>query len=183
MNLNRRLLVLTLAGTLSLGLLSACGGGNTPAPETTPSAIPSPQATAAPTASPDLPEEGLDYPFSDVDASSWYGPAVYWARANGIVTGTSDTTFTPDRPVTRQEMAAILHRYAEFAGYDVSASADLSGYTDAGDIAGYAQTAMAWANGVGLVTGTSDTTLSPTGSAVRGQVATILMRFLEHVAV
>ena len=57
---------------------------------------------------------------------------VYWARANGIVTGTSDTTFTPDRPVTRQEMAAILHRYAEFAGYDVSASADLSGYTDAG---------------------------------------------------
>lgn len=133
--------------------------------------------------SPDLPEEGLDYPFSDVDASSWYGPAVYWARANGIVTGTSDTTFTPDRPVTRQEMAAILHRYAEFAGYDVSASADLSGYTDAGDIAGYAQTAMAWANGAGLVTGTSDTTLSPTGSAVRGQVATILMRFLEHVAV
>ena len=133
--------------------------------------------------SPDLPEEGLDYPFSDVDASSWYGPAVYWARANGIVTGTSDTTFTPDRPVTRQEMAAILHRYAEFAGYDVSASADLSGYTDAGDIAGYAQTAMAWANGAGLVTGTSDTTLSPTGSAVRGQVATILMRFVEHVAV
>ena len=52
-----------------------------------------------------------------------------------------------------------------------------------GDIAGYAQTAMAWANGTGLVTGTSDTTLSPTGSAVRGQVATILMRFLEHVAV
>ena len=74
-------------------------------------------------------------------------------------------------------------RYAEAKGYDVSASADLSGYTDAGDIAGYAQTAMAWANGAGLVTGTSDTTLSPTGSAVRGQVATILMRFLEHVAV
>lgn len=62
MNLNRRLLVLTLAGTLSLGLLSACGGGNTPAPETTPSAIPSPQATAAPTASPDLPEESPEEP-------------------------------------------------------------------------------------------------------------------------
>ena len=81
---------------------------------------------------------------------SWYGPAVYWARANGIVTGTSDTTFTPDRPVTRQEMAAILHRYAEFAGYDVSASADLSGYTDAGDIAGYAQTAMVGPTAPGL---------------------------------
>lgn len=102
---------------------------------------------------------------------------------NGIVTGTSDTTFTPDRPVTRQEMAGILHRYAEFADYDVSASADLSGYTDARghrwvcpDRYGLGQRRRAchWH---------FRHTLSPTGSAVRGQVATILMRFLEHVAV
>ena len=121
--------------------------------------------------------------FVDVPADAWYASAVRWAEEKGIAQGVGASYFAPTQAVTRQEMAAILHRYAEFAGYDVSASADLSGYTDAGDIAGYAQTAMAWANGAGLVTGTSDTTLSPTGSAVRGQVATILMRFLEHVAV
>ena len=126
--------------------------------------------------------DNLDYPFSDVAADSWYGSAVYWAREHGIVTGVSETTFAPDKVLTREQMAAILYRYAQYKEYDVTASADLSGYTDAGEIMTYAQPAMAWANAAGLIGGTSATTLSPAGSAVRGQVATILMRFMENVA-
>ena len=115
-------------------------------------------------------------------ADSWYGSAVYWAREHGIVTGVSETTFAPNEVLTREQMAAMLHRYAQYKEYDVTASADLSGYTDAGEILTYAQPAMAWANAAGLIGGTSATTLSPAGSAVRGQVATLLMRFMENVA-
>ena len=131
---------------------------------------------------PALPDTALDYPFSDVAADSWYGAAVYWARANGIVNGVSDTAFAPNQALTREQMAAMLHRYAEYKDADLSASADLSGYTDAGQIAPYAQTAMAWSNGTGLITGTSDTTLSPKGSATRAQVATILQRMSDLFA-
>lgn len=131
---------------------------------------------------PALPDTALDYPFSDVAADSWYGTAVYWARANGIVNGVSDTAFAPNQALTREQMAAILYRYAEYKGADLSASADLSGYTDAGQIATYAQAAMAWSNGTGLITGTSDTTLSPRGTATRAQVATILQRMSDLFA-
>ena len=79
-------------------------------------------------------------------------------------------------------MAAILYRYAQYKGYDVTASGDLSGYTDAGAIRPYAEAAMAWANGAGLITGVSDTTLQPRGNSTRAQVATILMRFCQKVA-
>ena len=131
---------------------------------------------------PALPDTALDYPFSDVAADSWYGTAVYWARANGIVNGVSDTAFAPNQALTREQMAAILHRYAQYKQADLSASADLSGYTDAGQIANYAQTAMAWTNGTGLITGTSATTLSPKGTATRAQVATILQRMSDLFA-
>ena len=79
-------------------------------------------------------------------------------------------------------MAAILYRYAQFKGYDVSAKADLSTYIDAADVSAYATDAMAWASQTGLITGTSATTLSPAGQATRAQVATILMRFCENIA-
>ena len=120
--------------------------------------------------------------FDDVDEDQWYTEAVAWAAANGIVNGVSDTTFAPDDPVTREQMAAILYRYAQYKGYDVTASGDLSGYTDAGAIRPYAEAAMAWANGAGLITGVSDTTLQPRGNSTRAQVATILMRFCQKVA-
>ena len=126
--------------------------------------------------------DNLDHPFSDVAADSWYGQAVYWARENGIVKGVSDTAFGPDQALTREQMAAMLHRYAQYKQADLSASADLSGYTDAGQIANYAQAAMAWTNGTGLITGTSDTTLSPKGTATRAQVATILLRMSDLFA-
>ena len=123
-----------------------------------------------------------DDPFSDVAADSWYGQAVYWAREKGIVKGVSDTAFGPDQALTREQMAAMLHRYAQYKQADLSASADLSGYTDAGQIANYAQAAMAWTNGTGLITGTSATTLSPKGTATRAQVATILQRMSDLFA-
>ena len=120
--------------------------------------------------------------FDDVDASMYYADAIAWANANGIVTGYDDTTFGPNDAITREQMAAILYRYAQYKGYRTTASADLSGYVDAGDVSAYALPALQWANAEGLVTGTSSNTLTPDGSAVRAQVATIFMRFMEGVA-
>ena len=119
--------------------------------------------------------------FTDVENGAWYADAVVWAAANDIVNGTSATTFAPNSPITREQMAAILYRYAAYKGYDVSQKADLSGYTDAASISGYAKDALAWANAQKLITGVTDTTLNPQGSATRAQVATILMRLCETV--
>ena len=120
--------------------------------------------------------------FTDVADGMYYADAIDWAAANGIVNGVSETRFAPNDPITREQMAAILYRYAQFKGYDVTASADLSAFTDAAQISAYAATAMQWANGAGLITGVTSTTLNPQGSATRAQVATILMRFCEDIA-
>ena len=132
--------------------------------------------------SPDLSNENLGYPYADVDANAYYADAVYWARQNGIVSGMSAEQFAPNNAITREQMAAILYRYAQFKGYDVSAKADLSVYTDAAQVSTYATDAMAWANGAQLIAGTSQATLTPAGNATRAQVATILMRFCENIA-
>ena len=107
---------------------------------------------------------------------------VAWASANGIVTGYSNGSFGPDDTITREQMAAILYRYARYKGYDLSARTDLSGYTDAGQVSAYATDPMTWAVGSGLITGTSGTTLSPAGSATRAQAAVILARFCQNIA-
>lgn len=120
--------------------------------------------------------------FTDVAADQYYANAVAWAAQNGIVSGIDATTFAPNNAITREQMAAILYRYAQFKGYDVSAKADLSVYTDAAQVSTYATDAMAWANGAQLITGTSQATLTPAGNATRAQVATILMRFCENIA-
>lgn len=120
--------------------------------------------------------------FTDVAADQYYANAVAWAAQNGIVSGIDATTFAPNNAITREQMAAILYRYAQFKGYDVSAKADLSVYTDAAQVSTYATNAMAWANGAQLITGTSQATLTPAGNATRAQVATILMRFCENIA-
>lgn len=119
--------------------------------------------------------------FADVAAGQYYADAVAWAAANDIVTGYDVYTFGPDDTITREQMAAILYRYADYKGYDVTAAADLSAYTDADDISTWAQTAMGWANAEELITGVTTTTLEPAGSASRAQVAAILMRFCETV--
>ncbi|HIZ94923.1 C69 family dipeptidase [Flavonifractor sp. An112] len=125
--------------------------------------------------------EAADCTFTDVAADAWYADAVAWAADAGIVTGVSDITFAPDQMMTREQIATILYRYAAYKNYDVTASNDLSSYTDAGQIGSYAVEAMQWANGAGLITGSTATTLNPLGSATRAEVATILMRFLESV--
>ena len=120
--------------------------------------------------------------FTDVAAGSYYADAVAWAAANGIVDGVSETSFAPDKAITREQMAAILYRYAEYKGYDTAVGGmSLAEYTDADQISSYAVTAMQWANSEGLITGVTDTTLEPKGSATRAQVATILMRFCENI--
>ena len=123
-----------------------------------------------------------DAGFTDVENGAWYQAAVDWAAANGIVNGTSETTFDPNGTLTREQMAAILYRYAAYKGYDVSQLADLSRFSDSSAVSTYAADALAWANAAGLITGVTDTTLSPQGSAVRAQAATILMRFCENIA-
>lgn len=132
--------------------------------------------------SPDIENEIWGYPFKDVDANAYYATAVYWARMNGIVAGYSDELFGPDDIITREQMATILYRYAQYKGYDTTAKADLSKYTDAAQVGSYAVDAIRWANAEGLVNGTSNTTLTPQGGATRSQAAAILMRFCENVA-
>ena len=125
------------------------------------------------------PAEGSSGKFTDVDSSAWYGPAVAWAAANDVVNGVTATTFAPNSPITREQMATILYRYADSQHYDMSPWASLSVYADVGQISSYAEDAMRWACGGGLLTGTSATTLSPKGTATRAQVAVILARFCQ----
>ena len=123
-----------------------------------------------------------DLPFTDVETGIWYTDAILWAAQNNIVNGVNDTEFAPGDEITRQQLVTILYRYAEAKGYDVSASADLSGYPDAGQVQDYAQPAMAWAVAENIIQGMEDGTLKPAGNASRAQIATILMRFCEDVA-
>ena len=120
--------------------------------------------------------------FDDVDAGMYYADAVAWASQNDIVTGYDEATFGPNNAITREQMAAILYRYAQYKGYRTTADADLSGYVDADSVSSYALASLQWAHAAGLVTGTSSNTLTPDGSATRAQVATIFMRFMEDVA-
>ena len=118
--------------------------------------------------------------FIDVAAGQYYANAVAWAAANNIVGGYGNGLFGPKDTITREQIAAILYRYSQYKGYDVTASADLSGYSDIAQVSSYALAALQWAKAEGLVNGT-DTTLTPDGSATRAQVAVILMRFCETI--
>ncbi|MGN0182105.1 MAG: S-layer homology domain-containing protein [Candidatus Ornithomonoglobus sp.] len=132
---------------------------------------------------PDMNEEIWGYPFEDVDAESWYGAAVYWARNRDIVQGYSEDKFAPDAPVTREQIAAILYRYAEFKGIRTKEIGDLSPFTDAESISKWAQNDVGWAIGKGLLTGRGNGVLDPIGNATRAEVAAILQRFNESSVV
>lgn len=108
--------------------------------------------------------------------ATWYETGVAWAAANNISSGTD-----LDAPVSREQLATMLYRYAASNGLDTTASGALTGYADAGSVSGYASDAMAWAVGAGLIGGTDKGELNPTGSATRAEVAAILMRFCENV--
>ena len=117
------------------------------------------------------------YPFADVAPDAWYAEPVYWARMTGVMTGYSDEVFGPDDPVTREQMAAILYRYAQYKGVDTTARADLSRYSDDGQISTWAKDAFSWVNARGIINGTGDGVLSPKTGATRAQTAQILMNY------
>ena len=125
------------------------------------------------------PASGYDMDYSDVAGGAWYAGAVRWATEHGIVNG-SEGQFYPGGTVTREQLAAMLYRYAQYKGYDLTAGGDLSGFADAGAVSGWAETSLAWAVGQGLLQG-SDSQVDPQGSAIRAQTAAILMRFCENM--
>ena len=128
-------------------------------------------------------EPSVNYalPFTDVSGGEWYAEAVRWAAGEGIVNGVSETEFAPNAAVTREQLAAILHRYAQYKGYDVSIgeSTNILSYSDFASISEYAISAMQWVCGEGIITGVTESALEPRGTATRAQSAAILMRFIE----
>lgn len=119
--------------------------------------------------------------FTDVASGAYYANAVAWANANGIVSGYGSGKFGPNDKVTREQLAAILYRYAQYKKYDVSGANSLDGYTDAQSVSSYAVPALQWANAAGVVNGKSGSKLDPKGYATRAEVAAMLMRFCENV--
>lgn len=117
--------------------------------------------------------------FADVKANDYFAPAVTWCYENGIVAGTGAKTFSPNQKVTREQMVAIMMKFANHTGADVSKRADLSKYSDAGKIEGYAVDAFKWAVASGVISGSSATTLSPKAGAVRAECAVVLQRYDE----
>lgn len=125
-------------------------------------------------------EEEVTVPdtFADVARGSWYEDGIVWANEHGIVTGYSSGSFGPDDNITREQLATMLWRYAGDLGMDVTAGGDLTAYTDSGSISGYAEEAMQWAVGTGLLTGKGRGVLDPGGNATRAEVATIMERLV-----
>ena len=121
--------------------------------------------------------------FDDVDPAAYYAEAIRWATSEGIAGGYGGGVFGPDDPITREQLATMLWRYAQTEGYDVSIGEDTNilSYTDVADLSEYAIPAMQWAVGAGIINGTGDgSTLSPQGQATRAQAAVMLMRFCEE---
>ena len=121
---------------------------------------------------------GTNSGFSDVPSSAWYAKAVTWASKNGVVSGYSNSTFGPNNQLTREQMVTILYNVAGRPATNTSA---LAQFNDRGQVAAYAVNGFSWAVSNKVVSGTSNTTLSPRGTATRAQVAVILIRYLENV--
>ncbi|HCS34078.1 MAG TPA: hypothetical protein DIW49_04705 [Clostridiales bacterium] len=119
--------------------------------------------------------------FDDVVEGQWYYDAVNWAKAVGVCNGTSETEFSPNDPVTREQLAAFLYRYAVLCGYTCIASGDLSGFSDRNRISDYAREPIQWAVGAGIINGTSPTTLEPRSNATRAEIATMLCRLVDFL--
>ncbi len=124
-----------------------------------------------------------DAGFSDVASGKYYADAVNWAAEHEIVNGYGNGVFGPEDTITREQMAAILYRYADYENRDVTKKADCSVFSDADQISDYAVDAMGWCNAEGLITGMGNGTLAPQGSAIRAQAAAILTRFCKNAVV
>lgn len=121
-------------------------------------------------------------PFADVAADSYYRDAVIWAQQNGIVNGVTENEFLPNENITREQMAAVIYRYAQFKGYDVTVGEDTNilSYADFGEISEYAIESLQYAVGSGLIQGKTDSTLNPKDCATRAELAAILQRFFDR---
>ena len=117
--------------------------------------------------------------FTDVEAGKWYADAITWTAENSIFAGYGKDKFGPDDPITREQLAAIFYRYADYKGYDLTVKGNLDKFKDADKITDYAKTAMQWAVGSGLVKGKSGNLLDPHGTATRAEIAAMLHRFIE----
>ena len=117
--------------------------------------------------------------FTDVEAGKWYADAITWTAENGIFAGYGKDKFGPDDPITREQLAAIFYRYADYKGYDLTVKGNLDKFKDADKITDYAKTAMQWAVGSGLMKGKSGNLLDPQGMATRAEIAAMLHRFIE----
>ena len=117
--------------------------------------------------------------FTDVEAGKWYADAITWTTENGIFAGYGKDKFCPDDPITREQLAAIFYRYADYKGYDLTVKGNLDKFKDADKITDYAKTAMQWAVGSGLVKGKSGNLLDPQGTATRAEIAAMLHHFIE----
>ncbi len=115
----------------------------------------------------------------DVPKDSYYAEAVKWTMQQGIFSGYGGGLFGPDDPITRQQLAAIFYNYAKYKGYDLTPTDSLSGFTDADKVSDWAQDAMKWAVGSGLMNGKGDGILDPQGTATRAEIAAMLHRFIE----
>lgn len=115
--------------------------------------------------------------FSDIKSDDWYSKAVTWAERNGVVDGYENNAFRPGKAVSREEFAQMLYNYSKYKRYDLSAAADLSEFPDGSSVSNWANSAVAWANGNGLINGHDDGRLDPSGTAIRAQAASILMGF------
>ncbi len=117
--------------------------------------------------------------FTDVEAGKWYADAITWTAENGIFAGYGKDKFGPDDPITREQLAAIFYRYADYKGYDLTVKGNPDTFKDADKITDYAKTAMQWTVGSGLVKGKSGNLLDPQGTATRAEIAAMLHRFIE----
>ena len=117
--------------------------------------------------------------FTDVEDGKWYADAITWTAENGIFAGYGKDKFGPDDPITREQLAAIFYRYADYKGYDLTVKGNLDTFKDADKITDYAKTVMQWAVGSGLVKGKSGNLLDPQGTATRAEIAAMLHRFIE----
>jgi hypothetical protein len=127
----------------------------------------------------DNPTTTEEHDFSDIPANAWYTDAISWAATAGVVTGYEDGTFAPSTEVTREQLVAMLYRYAKYIGQDVTASASLDTFKDSASVAGYAKAPMQWAVANGFIKGNDANALNPKGNATRVEAAAIIARFVE----
>ncbi|MCU7652506.1 phosphodiester glycosidase family protein [Acutalibacter sp. LFL-21] len=123
-----------------------------------------------------------DSTFTDVTSGHWAVDAITWAAQNDIVAGIGGNLYDPDSNVTREQFAVMLYKYARFKGYDLTATGDLTRFPDAGSISSWAETALSWASGKGLINGHENGTIDPKGSTIRAQAASIMANFDQNVA-